>query len=67
MRRGVLHRDPTFEAACAMQLRELGCKACARRLTLSDCSVVCSQGKKFPFCKREKSGFKLDEGGASGE
>jgi hypothetical protein len=61
--RRATHADPTFEAACRMEIRELGCKACVRRLTLSTGAVRCSQGKEFPRCKGERKGFKLDEGG----
>jgi hypothetical protein len=62
MRNGALHKDPTFDAVVALEIRELGCKACVRRLTLSTGAVRCSQGKTFPRCKRELKGFKLDEG-----
>ena len=57
-----VHRDPTFNAAVAMEVREKkGCGVCTRRIELMG-SCLCSVNKTFPRCRREKKGFEYDEG-----
>jgi len=58
-----LHHDPTYEAACRMEVDEKGCAVCVRRLELSAGGIHCSTGKRFPFCKGNKNGFLLGMGG----
>ncbi|MDH5189432.1 MAG: hypothetical protein OEW37_10815 [Rhodospirillaceae bacterium] len=57
-----LHKDPTLEAASALEIAQKGCAVCARRRQLSSGKLLCAIGKKFPFC-RGGNGFKLDTGG----
>lgn len=62
------HRDPTFDRAYGLELREKrGCGICMRRRTLADTSglcgaVRCSVGKVFPDCRSHKKGFSVDVG-----
>ena len=56
-----LHRDPTFDAVAAMEIREKGCKVCTRSIEYIEGVFRCAVGKKFPKCRGEKNGFVLDE------
>lgn len=60
-----MHRDPTFEAACRLEIDEKGCEVCARRMALTTGELRCGVNKVFPFCKGAKKGFVLDMGGVS--
>ena len=58
----VLHADPTFNAAVAMEVREKkGCGVCTRRIDLMS-SYLCCVNKTYPRCRRERKGFDYDEG-----
>jgi len=57
-----LYKDPTFEAAASMEVRQKRCRICTRRYELSAGGIICKVGLKFPSCKGDKKGFKLDEG-----
>jgi len=55
-----LYNDPTLEAAQRLEIQEKRCDVCERAIWLSTGGSVCSQGKKFPFCKSDrKHGFRL--------
>lgn len=57
-----LYRDPTFEAACELELREKRCEACEQSLSLVGGKAVCSQGLKWPACRSDKKrGFRWRE------
>jgi len=56
------HCDPTFDAACRMEINEKGCSICQRRIFI-DNNLHCSMSKKFPFCKKDSNGFMLDLSG----
>jgi len=53
-----VHRDPTFDAACRLEIHEKNCSVCQRRVVLADQSY-CGVDKKFPACKRQRGGFLL--------
>ena len=57
-----LHRDPTFDAVAAMEIREKGCSVCTRSIEYIEDVFRCSVSKKFPACRGKKNGFDLDEG-----
>ena len=56
------HRDPTFEAACRLEINEKGCAVCMRRRVVFNDEYACDTGLVFPFCRVNKKGFILDEG-----
>ncbi len=58
-----MHRDPTFDAACRMEVNEKSCAVCQLRVLIAD-RIHCGINKKFPFCKKDGSGFLLDMGDA---
>lgn len=60
-----LHKDPTFERAARLELREKQCRACLRRVVLSCGRVMCSKGKRWPRCMGQKDGFVEDMGDAA--
>lgn len=57
-----LYADPTFEAVARLEAEEKRCRACAKRLELSSGAVLCSTGKRWPFCKGQRGGFEIETG-----
>lgn len=58
------YRDPTFNAAVAMEVREKkGCGVCIRRIELLG-RAICGVNKTYPRCKynNDNKGFKYDLG-----
>jgi len=56
-------RDPVFEQVLRMQIRERGCRCCARRVELASGDVRCGNGRRFPSCRGQRGGFVLEEDG----
>lgn len=53
------HKDPTFEAVLALELREKNCRVCVNGSQLTTGRVVCFSGLRFPYCQsNKKNGFK---------
>ena len=58
-----VHRDPTFDACVAMEVREKkGCGVCVRRIEVMRGEFICANNKRFPACKREHKGYEYDLG-----
>jgi hypothetical protein len=57
-----VYRDPTFDAAVQMEVREKkGCGVCVRGKRVIG-AYLCTVNKEYPRCRREKKGFKYDTG-----
>jgi hypothetical protein len=57
-----VYRDPTFNAAVAMEVRKKkGCGVCIRRISVLG-AYLCSVNANYPQCKNNKKGFVYDEG-----
>lgn len=50
---------PVERQAQAMEIKEKGCRVCQKRIEING-DVRCRVGKRFPKCRNQKNGFRLE-------